>query len=543
MACSKRLLQCALSFLFPLMAQAAQVQVQIRLAAPDALEVSYALPAHCKAVPFLKSGDSAQTIRSAWQAMDGCASASGALLRRGKDACPALRFRVPATTEIVSGYPGSFPVIGGIYVHTSNYALAEDCGKVSYRFVAPGIATGGRAYEGGAEAQAGGDTPALLMQTPLAATGGTLAYFDPRLSPGAVAQIKEVEEGTISFLKAALPDAQFKPPILAAVVASAPGGPNVGGNGSDVLMTTFYNWPVQPGPAERAKMTLVVAHEFSHRFQMRDAVDVYRDSRVIHEGGAEFLRWLVSVQKGWLTHDEAVQDLDNALSNCMLYAGAQSWHALTPRYIGNNHLEYTCGLPAYVYALAARQGRDSALARFNDFYKDLRQGRAPDFAQAMECGKDKQCRARWFPALLDQDGPMGRQWDKLFRETGLAVPHRPNQAQRDAMTLQAIVKLMADDCGGKSSTTPTPDSILLDAMPVCKTIRANADVAQVEGQPVFSGEAALPALLGACAARHEVKLGLRNGQSLALRCSEPYQARTAFYGVDLQKVLANLVAK
>ncbi|MDC8759883.1 hypothetical protein [Janthinobacterium fluminis] len=525
--------------LLPLAAHAAAVDVRIRLSAPDALEISYTLPPQCRELPFLKNGRDGQW-RASWQALDDCGAASGDTLSRSGDACPALRFRVPASAAF-TGYPGALPIDGGIYVHTSNYALGDGCGEVAYRFLAPGIASAGRAHQGAAAAEAGGDTAALLLRVPLAPGSGPLRHFDARLSAETVAQIRTVADGTVSFLRAAMPDAVYRPPILAATWASEPGGPRVGGSASDVLLLTLYNWPDQPGPDERRQLTLLTAHEFSHRFQMRDAVDGYPDSRLIHEGGGEFLRWISSLQQGWLTPEQAAGDLDNALAQCMLYTEGKSWRALSPRAIGANRLEYHCGLPAYVYALAARQGKGSALARVNDFYKALRQGKTPDFGHALECAGAPQCQARWLPQLLGADAPMDAQWRALLRTSGLATARPATGEQRDAMMLKALGKLMAEDCAGRSSMTPMRDGVLLDGMSVCKTMRSDADVRRIETLPVFGDAQALPAMAAACAARHEVRLGMKNGDTLAVPCSTPYLANREFYGVDMEKVLARLL--
>ena len=136
------------------------------------------------------------------------------------------------------------------------------------------------------------------------------------------------------------------------------GGPLFEGDAHDVLRLALYNWPGEPSLDDQAALTRFVAHEFSHRFQPRDAVEMYPDARLIHKGGAEFLRWLTSVQKGWMTPREAAADLDQALATCMLGANRQRWRALPARAIGVNHLEYACGLPIYVCALATRQGRE-----------------------------------------------------------------------------------------------------------------------------------------------------------------------------------------
>lgn len=520
----------------------ADVDVDIRLASPDAVDVSYRLPLQCSQLRFDKSGALAGQIRASWEPQQGCGTVDGDTLSRTNARCELLRFRVPTNSDPITGYPAAFPLTGGIYVHTQNYAVDDHCGAVHYRFVAPHIATGGRQFTSEAQAAAGGDTPALLLEQPLVESTDTLAYFDPRLSAASIAQVKEVADGTVAFLKASLPDAVFKQPILAAVAAHQPGGPNIGGNAGDVLLLSLYNWPEQPGTDERFKLTLLVAHELSHRFQLRDAVDVYPDARLIHEGGAEFLRWVTSIRQGWITPARAAEDLDGALADCTLHVGDQGWRSLSAQAIADNRLEYRCGLAAYVYGLAARQGQDSALMRFNDFYKALRQGQVPDFAQALECGANASCLPRWLPQLLG-DAPMSSAWQEMFESTGLAAPRPPTQMQRDAMMMQAIDQLVRDDCNGHRSTTPTKDGVLLDGMPVCKTLRNNLHLTRVEDEPVFGDDKALAAMASACALHHVVRLTGQQGETVTVPCSRPYQARAAFYHADIEKILGQLKAR
>ena len=136
---------------------------------------------------------------------------------------------------------------------------------------------------------------------------------------------------------------------------------------------------------------------------------------------------------------------------------------------------------------------------------------------------------------------MRDQWAALFKDTGLARAYPPNQVQRDAMMLEAIGQLVRADCAGRSSMTPTADTVLIDGMPVCATFRADAELATVEGLPVFGGERGLAALADACTARHAVNFGMKNGAALTVPCAAPYQAQKEFYRVDIDKVLARLV--
>ncbi|KQV80670.1 hypothetical protein ASD15_12080 [Massilia sp. Root351] len=525
---------------------AAEVDVQLKLLSPEALEVSYTLPAACRALPFAKHGDAGRATREAWQALDGCGTAGAGELARQDAACSTLRFRVPAATR-QAGYPAAFPMGQGLYAHLSNYAVGDGCGKVNYRFAAPGIAVNGRSYEHAAEAQSGADTAALLLAAPLAQPGAeTPSYFDPRLPAATVAHIGMVAAGTVGYLRKALPDAVFQRPIVAAAYVAAPGGVYIGGDASDVLRLALYNWPRAPSAADQAKATLLVAHEFSHRFQLRDAVDDYPDARLIHEGGGEFLRWMASIHNGWLTPAQAAEELDDALATCILYSEPKSWRALTPRQVGGNRLEYKCGLPAYVYALAARQGQGSAMARINGFYRSLRQGARPDFAHAMECGAGAAatpaCQPRWLPKLLGADGSMEQQWDSMLDSTALATPQPPTQAMRDAMVLRAVVKLMQDDCGGRSGTTETPHGVILDGMKACKTFLQEAHATTIEGLPVFGHPGTGQAMAAACTARRQVLLGLQDGGTLAVPCQHPYRMRQQFHRADIDKVLNALRA-
>lgn len=535
-----RLLCIALFLLAP--AVRAEVDVQVKLLSNDALEVSYTLPAACRALPFDKNGDDGRATRASWQALDQCGTADANQLARSGEVCPVLRFRVPAAIR-QTGYSAAFPMGQGVYTHMSNYAVGDGCGKVSYRFAAPGIAANGRAYSGTAPAEAGPDTPALLLAAPLPQQDGeTPSYFDPRLSPATVANIRTVADGTVAYLRRAMPDAVFRRPVVAAAFVAAPGTPYVGGDASDVLRLALYNWPADPSPGVQAKATLLVAHEFSHRFQLRDAVDSYPDARLIHEGGGEFLRWMASLHNGWLTPAQAAEELDEALATCILYSDTKSWRQLTPRQIGVNRLEYKCGLPAYVYALAARQGGEAPMARINAFYRSLRQGAQPDFAQALECGgaATPSCQPRWLSRLLGADGPMEQQWQAMFAGTGLATPQPPSQAVRDAMVLRAFVKLMNDDCGGRSGTTETSDGVILDGMKACKTFHTDAYVTSIEGLPVFGHPATGGTMAAACTARHQLVLGLKDGGTLAVPCAEPYRMRQQFHRADIVKLLSAL---
>lgn len=524
--------------LFMSSAAAEKVHVTVRLAAPDAVEVRYELPASCPQLPFLKTGPGAAEIRSHWQPVDGCGKAGGDTLARGGASCKILAFRVPATFNKVEGYPGSFPTGEAIYTHMSNYAVGNSCGAPKYTYAGPGtILTGLARHEGTAPTHS--DAPALLFPARLAAGGKSLDYYDPALPAATVAQLRERADRTASWLHSRMRGAQFKRPIIAATMAKEPGGPNIGGSAGEMLHLALFNWPTEPSPEVSRLANKLVAHEMSHRFQIRDAVDFYDDSRLIHEGIGEFLRWLVSLHEGWLTPQDAAGELDDALSACMLITADRRWRDISTVEIGGSRLEYECGLPAFVYALAARQGKEDPVARIDDFYRQLRKGSKPDLARAMECG-GQSCQPKVLPTVLDGSQAMREEWASMLEDTGLAKPIPPTQRQTDAMMLGALTKLVREDCHGKRSMTPTAASVLVESLPSCGTLRKDVEVIQVEGWPLFGGLQALPAMAQACVARQEVRLGLTDGTALAVPCRSPYKASTRMYAADICKIMRAL---
>lgn len=538
--CTLRDLGIVVLFAFHASASAGGVTVQIRLAAPDALDVSYELPEDCTKLAFQETGGSSGAFRAGWHSADACAKLDGDTLSAS---CRTPRFRVPASSTNHGGFPGAFPMGEGVYVHTSKYAPAETCGKVSYRFVAPGsIALAGKVHSAmvASADPSAANTSVLLLSRQLPPTDGPVMYFSPSVGADLAARIAEVARGTFEFYSAALPGARFRPMVLAANAMAAPGGFAYEGDADHVLRLAFFNWPAVMDQQGERIVTSFVSHEMSHRFQLRDEIDGYPNARLIHEGGAEFLRWWLAVRKGWLSTAEAAAQLDDALAECMLGTGASSWGGMTRQQIGSQRLEYRCGLPAYVFTLAARQGKGTALARLDLFYQQVRSGKSPDFAQVLECANSAECQSRWLPALLGAAAPMRDEWTRLFAQSGLAIPIAPSNAQRNAMMLQAIGQLMKSDCGS-SSLFPTREGVIVDDVTTCKTLRPKMHIVQVEAHAMFGNADVLPALVAACNARGELRLGTKDGQAFTIECSKSaYRPAQYFYAADIERVLSSL---
>lgn len=536
----------------PAMANA-DVEVNIKYLHSQALEVSYQIPSACPSLAFKKKGSDAAKIRSTWQPLDACGKADGQQLsnqeaqQAQQATCTQLRFQVPVSADKVRGYPAAFPVADAIYVHTSNFAVESGCGKVSYSFSAPGIAMNAQVFANHTRPTGlnGEDMSVLLLPQVLKTDSNFIGYFDPALGEANISNIRKIASESIVFLHQALPRATFDMPIIAASRVLGPGGARPDGDAGDVLRLGLFNWPLQPDAETERMMTLFVSHEFSHRFQMRDATDAYADARLIHEGGAEFLRWLMAVRKGWLTHEQAADELNMALGECLLNARQSSWGNLTANQIRGGRLDYHCGLAVYVFGLAVRQGKAGPFERFDGFYDQLRQvqGQAqaprPDFAHALECGEEPACKSKWLSRMLGKQESMQAVWVDFFQQTGFARAVDASQQQKNAMVNQVMQELMREDCG-TSSTFPQADKLGVDEVKGCKILRGGMNIIKSENLPLYSHPDTLIATIAACRQRSQVRLTIESGQQLDLPCKKIYQPVEQFYEVDMMKLLSSL---
>ncbi|MES2049898.1 MAG: hypothetical protein V4447_15970, partial [Pseudomonadota bacterium] len=381
--------------------------------------------------------------------------------------------------------------------------------------------------------------PVLLSPVELQLKAGIISYIDPGLSAQTKARIKDVGEKTINYLKTVLPKAKFDMPIIAAAKVKSPGGSGYDGDAGNVLRLGLLNWPEQLDARHDKMLTTFVSHEFSHRFQLRDAVDIYPQARLIHEGGAEFLRWYTALSVGWISHQEAAAELDESLGKCFLGTEHAAWGALSGQHIGSRQLEYRCGLAVYVYGLATRQNTQSAMHNFGEFYDRLKLGNKLDFNDAIECAGQLNCHAKWLAQLLGASRPMQEVWREMLNTSSLAKEIKATQAQTDLMIKKAFSLLMADDCGA-SSYFETPDGLIVDDIKSCRQLRAEMKVAGVEGHKLFGNMQALPALMLACKTRNEVKINIEHAADLTLACKTKYQAVDSFYSVDIEEVLKRL---
>ncbi|MFZ6800072.1 hypothetical protein [Undibacterium sp. Di24W] len=520
----------------------AQIEIHMRLLPDQGLSLEYHVPPQCTQLRFDKDGPLAQQIRASWRAEDECASIEGDEIKL-KPQCHVARFFVPSSVNKVTGYPAAFPMAKALYVHTSNYQLDSRCGEMRYSMFAPHLAYEGRAYQSSSRFAPAAESsfPILFSTQALTIDAGTgvLSYVDENLSPAYVSRIQEVSRETIKYLRTAMPKARFMMPILAAANVPHAGAVGFDGDAGNVLRLGLFNWPSEYTAQEKKSISDFVGHEFSHRFQKRDEVDIYPLSRVIHEGGGEYLRWHTAVQLGWMNQEEAAKDLDDALNRCLLGVENKPWQALSKNYTAPRQLDYRCGFAAYVFGLAARKNLSVGISNVAEFYAKIQDGIRPDFFDAIECGDKLDCHPRWLPQLFTSAIPMATVWDDFFQQTGFARRVPPNQVQLDMMIKKVFSSMIKEDCG-ESSVFEASDGLIIDDLKACKQLKPKMKVIGLEGYAIFGNTQALPALLTACQQHGLASVQVTNQESLYLTCKTPFSLNSYFYATDITKLLKAL---
>lgn len=520
----------------------AHVQATITMREPAALELSYQIPPSCAALSFVNDGirpGVASALRSDWTPADDCTLVDANGVRPARAACTTLRVRVPATRRFADRvYPWAYPLDHGLYVHTMSYAVTDACGAVDWRFEAPGgtVVADGAVSAAHAErgAGAGGDEiPVVMLQE---APSARRLHVDAGFTPQGLAFLNETVGGAERELHAMLPGLPFALPYTVATVSTD------GNWWGDVANRTVMrlNLPAAPAPGQEGVMRSFLTHEMSHLTQppagkWNDAWTA--DSALIGEGGAEFLRWTLMARAGWATPSEQGQDLERAVTGCIVAADGRSWRDFAER--SWNKVPYDCGLAYYAIGLAAGAGATPPLMRVRDYYRKAKLGERTDFAQALECGATAGCAPRWLNRLHG-DEPLAAVLLDYARQSGALL--RPATAWSPAM-VEIVARrylgiLMQHDCHGAISMFNAPDSVRIAAGPVCGTLREGMVIVRAEGLPLFGDARGLQASARACAARGHTVLGLQDGKEVTLACDKSNVLPAQLFSVDVDKLQA-----
>lgn len=513
------------------------VTATLTLAAPDTLTIEYELPGSCKALPFINAGirdDAAAAMRANWKANDACGTLDSRGIRRTDASCKALRFTVPASTEKLDRvYQWAYPMGGGVYSHTSAFAVDASCGPLSWRFKAPG---GTVVFDGVPLSDStfqSGDInykPVIFLEAALAGGAATRSYVDPGLSGATSAMVSDSVTRSFALYSSRLPGVDAARGFVA--ISKSPDPMSWGGDvaaQSTIHLTVPASLPAPMEPDVRG----FVAHEVSHMFQPRDWHDAWgADRDMLSEGGAEFLTWMALSEQEWAKSGDLKLRLEKAINGCMIAAAGRSWSGIKER--GWGRAPYDCGFTFHVLGLAARSSNAPVWLLMRDYYQAARKGLATDFATALECGGKAGCRARWLNRIAGEE-PVAAvltayAWTGGFlRVADGAAPGMIEPVMRNLMK-----RLMAIDCNGQVSLYDNPGRVLIGPVGSCKALRQHMDIVAAEGRPLFAGPAAARAAYAACATRGAAKIGLKDGTELELACdSAGVGAMPALFEVDM----------
>jgi hypothetical protein len=522
---------------------AAPVTATVTMRAPDALEISYALPPACKALAFSNDGFRAQAavhLRSDWTPVDDCTAVDFQSVRPTRAACRTLRLRVPATTRAADTRiygeiePWAQPVGGGLYVHTAAYAV-HGCGQVDWRFEAPGgtvMVDGAIAPEAATRSAAAahsGGLAAVLLHQPYRADAPPF-HAEDGVPPATRAVLAATLDESLAALRALLPGVRLTPAYVLAVPDAAPGLRAGVANGTVLRLLVPVQEPSDLGEQART----LLAHETAHLAQPpRWPAPHGEDAGALREGGAEFLRLAIALRNGWLTPDAFRDALEAAVNGCAAAAGQRPWRAIEGR--GKEDLARRCGLALHALALA-RPGSATALQRLQALYAHGGSGDVASVARALECGADAACTPHLVAALRGPS-PLRQVLADEARRPGSLLSASPAWGPQltDAMTLHHLGLLVQADCHGRAGIYPDRDAPRIGPGLRCGVLRDGMVPATAEGLPLFAGRAAIAASQAACRARGATVIGMRGGAAVTVRCGQAAGLDERVFGIDPER--------
>lgn len=522
------------------------VTATLSLTGADTLSISYDLPDSCQALPFINAGirdDAATVMRANWKASDVCGAVDSRGVRRVGASCKSLQFSVPASTEHLDRvYPWAFPMGGGLYSHTSAFAVGDSCGKVRWRFNAPGGAVVLDGVPMSASVAPEGNpayTPVILLNAPLANGAVTRSYTDPRMSGATSGFVSDAVTRSFALFSGRMPGMDAARGFVA--IGLSPDARSWGGDAaahSTIRLMVPASLPAAMEPDVRG----FVAHEVGHTYQPMQWRDKWEgDQAMLAEGGADFLQWMAQAELGWLGTDRLKLRMESAINQCVIAANGLGWTAIRNR--GWGMTPYNCGMAFHALGLAARSSTAPAWLVLRDYYRAARTGAPSDFSHALECGAKAGCNARWLSRIAGGE-PVAAVLTAYAGTGGfLKVAQGMPPGVVEPMMRALIAKLMAQDCGGQISLYQDPGMARVGAVGSCKTLRQGMEIVAAQGQPLFAGPAAVTASYAACAATGSVSLGLQGGDRVKLACeAADLGALPPLFEVDMAVLRARLGA-
>lgn len=537
----------------PVVPQNQTVTVELALLRSHSLQLTYRLPTTCRELPLRSpySVEQMKEMRKSWKPTNGCGYEKDGNIFLTDSQCDRISFEVPvAATMADRVYPPAFPVSTlGVYVHTGVYSPTNACGAITWQLRSEG---GNVVYAG----ESRGETvsvpetdsdasymAAYLSESPL--PPGEKAVLSPELPNWVRSNLTEATRAVENGYRARFRGLAYPAPFVVATSVSTQGSPRQQAEvaAGNMIRYTFFNYSNEPAPQNLANLRGTIAHEYGHKLQPETLRKASGESdNLIHEGGAEYLRWSSMIDLGWFSAADAEKDLDTALNTCLAIIGDQPWKQVEDRAYGE--APYACGLALHVLLLASRSNWQEVKAdkALESLYR-LDGNLSSNFAQALECGESAHCRAQWLPALLSNNVGFASELDKLIRSSGLAKLRltKPSMPLQQKVAVAAMMHLMAGDCHGTSGFYLRDQGFEVGMSPSCKAFNEGMMLTHANGASLTTEPLkAARGLVAQCAARHSATVGLSDGSSFEVQCRSLAAVAPYFYQLDVRKILKRL---
>lgn len=520
------------------------VTATLSLVSPDELEIAYTLPPRCESINFLNNGvrdHIAREMRRDWIAADACGQVDARQVRRTRAACSRVSFRVPASTrQFDRVYPWAFPIGGGLYSHTSAFAVDTTCGPVSWQFVAPngtvvvdGVPSSSPAVRAPQTARIG-YAPVIFFSEPLPGGERSQRHTDPRLAPATARFVTDTADAAFRLYAAQLPGLDPAPGFIAAAVSDD--GTTWRGDAAN-HSTIRLMLPATLSAEIRPAIRQFVAHELAHMLQPLEWNDAWdKQQPMLAEGGADLIAWLASASLGWADRAALRQGAAKAINSCVIAAEGKSWSGIGDR--GWGKIPYDCGFTFHVLGLASRSTRAPAAAVMRDYYLAAQKGGPTDFARALECGAASGCSAQWLGRIAG-DEPIASVLSAYAKSGAFLTTQADwDPALVEPVMRNIIARLMQADCHGQISIYREPGLARIGPVTRCKTLREGMVIVEAQARPLFASRAGIEAVLDACRTTGKTRLGLRDGARIDLDCNARDIAPPAeLFDVDIDLLL------
>lgn len=529
-------------------AVAGTVRIELAYQSPQAVRLSYTVPAGVRVLDLWQRDESAQLVwRDMLSSDDGCGRIEGGQLLL-KPGCRQARFTIrPASLNRDATYEAAQPLgTQGVLLHNAFYLATAPGHALQWRWVPPARGTlihDGRVFRGPDQAlvpaaavtaarqrpETGEAEEALLAKrhvylghAPLRALPDGVLVHEPLLDAAREQAIVDMLRTSLTRLRQAYGQG---PQGLVAVLPVTEDRPGWHGDTDGHRMMRLQLDRDASRAGSLLNLQQFVAHEAAHWW---NAGVFHSDSRRawLHEGHAEWVALLLTHQAGLRSAREVQEALAQSIGRCQSIRD-DTPAAVLPPGRGAGMDAYECGLALWTLAhLQRAEPGDDPLRRLADAHRLapglLTEASVADWA-------DKGATGPIHTLLLDEHQGFRsgfiQAWSAYADLRWARRSDELSQGQRFQQAGELMATLMKADCQGQIGFWTLQDAFKLDKVSTCARLKGGQEVTAIAGvRTLESPLEAWAAVNAACAGKDApLPLTLRSGEVLNLACpAQPY---------------------